>query len=430
MKYFACCLMTFVSAYCFAQSPQYPFPHHTVYTASAIKPANYSQAQLDQQVKDFYNNWKAKYLKQGCVSSQYYIWYNDNGDNGNAITVSEAIGYGMVIEALMAGYDANAKTYFDGLYNWYHLHPSSVNSTLMDWQQKQAGCASIGNDAATDGDIDAAFALLLADKQWGSSGSINYLQAALNIINAIKASEVYATSHALQLGDWAHTDSKYKSGTRPSDFMYDHLRSFQQATGDNTWNNVLNECYSLINIMQQNFSPATGLIPDFIQKTDATPSPAPPNYLEGKTDDDYNYNSCRVPWHLGCDFVLNNDSRAKTACDKINSWLRTTANNNSHKIRSGYKLNGSNLAGNNYEDLSFIAPFAVSAMVSSNNQAWLNDLWTNIIGVNINRDGYYGNTIKMICMIIISGNMWTPESILEKKSSQPDAVIPYSYVVK
>lgn len=394
-----------------AQTPKYPFPAHTVYANGTIKPNNYTQKQLDQQVKNFYDKWKARYIKAGCVAGQYYIWYNDNGDNGNAITVSEAIGYGMVITPLMAGYDTSAKKYFDGLYAWYKTHPSNVNPTLMNWQQK-TGCISIGNDAATDGDLDAAFGLLLADKQWGSNGAVNYLQAAKDIINAIKQSEVYAIANSLQLGDWAHTDRKYKNGTRPSDFMYDHLRCFKNAVNDTTWTSVLNECYTLVNDMQQNFSQTTGLIPDFIIGTGGSPQPALANYLESANDGAYYYNSCRTPWHLGCDFVLNGDSRAKVASDKINTWIQSTTGGNSHKIKSGYKLDGSNINGNNYEDLSFIAPFGVSAMVNSNNQAWLNDIWSNVIGVtNLNRDTYFGNTIKMLCMIIMSGNMWAPNHL-------------------
>ena len=403
-------LALLLSVQCMGQN--YPFPHHTAYAAGTIKPTNYTQPQLDQQVRNFYDQWKQRYIKKGCVSPQYYVWYNDDSSEGNAITVSEAIGYGMIIEPLMAGYDAKVKKYFDGLFLWYKNHPSSVNPTLMDWQQQQTNCLSIGNDAATDGDLDAAFGLLLADKQWGSAGSINYFQEAKNIINAIKASEVYAASNALQLGDWAHTSTKYKDGTRPSDFMYDHLRCFQQATGDNVWTNVLNECYALVNNMQTNCSSVTGLLPDFIQKTDATPVPAVPKYLESKWDGNYYYNSCRTPWHLGCDYVLNGDARAKTAADKMNTWIKNVTAGNSLNIRSGYYLDGSNLRGNNYEDLSFIAPFGVCAMTNSNNQAWLNDIWSNMIGVtNLNRDSYFGNTIKMICMIIISGNMWAPNNV-------------------
>ena len=56
----------------------------------------------------------------------------------------------------------------------------------MSWQQCDNGTALIDGanegsmtggycDSATDGDMDIAYALLLADKQWGSSGDIVYL---------------------------------------------------------------------------------------------------------------------------------------------------------------------------------------------------------------------------------------------------------------
>lgn len=136
------------------QKANYPFPQHTVYATGSIKPNNYTQSQLDNQVKNFYDKWKERYIVQGCVTNQYYIWYNDLGYDGNNICVSEGQGYGMVITAIMAGYDANAKKYFDGLYRWYKAHPSNINPVLMNWRQKKQNCASNGNDAATDGDED------------------------------------------------------------------------------------------------------------------------------------------------------------------------------------------------------------------------------------------------------------------------------------
>jgi endo-1,4-beta-D-glucanase Y len=391
----------------------YPFPQHISYATGTIKPNTFTQIQLDNEVKSFYDKWKARYLKQGCDTAQYYIWYNDLGYDGNELCVSEGHGYGMVIEAMMAGYDNAAKRYFDGLYRWYKAHPSSVNPLLMNWRQRKKDCASDGDDSATDGDEDIAFGLLLADKQWGSNGAINYLAEAKKIIDAVMQSEVYTqASYATQLGDWSHTSSTYKDGTRPSDFMLDHYRPFKDATGDKNWKKVLNECYSLIDVIQTNFSSTSGLMPDFIQHTDGSPIPVAANYLEGKWDGNYNYNSCRTPWRIGCDYLLNADSRSKTASDKINAWIKTAANNDPHNIHSGYYLNGDPLPNSNYEDLSFIAPFGVSAMVNASNQSWLNALWSYIIGVaNLKRDGYYGNTIKMQCMIIMSGNWWTPNIV-------------------
>lgn len=78
----------------------------------------------------------------------------------------------MLITAYMAGHDADAQTYFDGLYRFYKAHPSSIDPALMAWQQAKDSSGNIvdtsGSDAATDGDMDIAYALLLADKQWAA----------------------------------------------------------------------------------------------------------------------------------------------------------------------------------------------------------------------------------------------------------------------
>ncbi|KHF35574.1 Endoglucanase precursor [Paenibacillus sp. P1XP2] len=205
-------------------SPNKPFPQHTTYTSGTIKPNNVSQSAMDSAVQSKWNSWKAAYLKP-AGTGKYYVKYDSNGD-----TVSEAHGYGMLATVLMAGYDSNAQTYFDGLYKYYKEHPSDNNPYLMAWKQNSSFQNIEGADSATDGDMDIAYSLLLADKQWGSSGSINYLQAAKNIINAIMESDVNQTQWTLRLGDWA-TDSKYKDATRPSDFMLNHMKLSRPQPG-------------------------------------------------------------------------------------------------------------------------------------------------------------------------------------------------------
>ncbi|WP_310556846.1 glycosyl hydrolase family 8 [Flavobacterium sp.] len=389
-----------------AQTPSFPFPKHTTYTTGTIKPNNFTQIQLDNQVKSFYDSWKTTYLKPHCTDpSQYYIEFSATGNK----CVSEGQGYGMVIVAYMAGYDVNAKTEFDGLYKWVKQHPSNINPLLMNWRQGSS-CQSIQNDAATDGDLNIAFALLLADKQWGSTGIINYLQDAINIINAIKTSSLFLPTNSVKLGDWA-TGNNYANDTRSSDLMTSHFRTFQDVTSDITWTNVLEKSFSIINTIQTNNSAISGLLPDFIENCDSTPIPAVPGFLEGPNDGFYAYNACRVPWNLGVDYALYGDVRAKTACDKINIWLKSTTSNNINNIQSGYKLDGST-NGQNYRHLAFMAPFTVGAMVNASNQTWLNNLWSYLVNAPIDNfgNGYYGDVIKMYSMIIVSGNYWAPQS--------------------
>lgn len=406
-----------------AQSPAFPFPQHSTYTAGAIKPTVATQAAMDKQVRQFYDKWKMRYLVSGCDPGQYYVFYNYEGfaDPSNAICVSEGQGYGMLITAFMAGYDVNAKIYFDGLYQYYKAHPSIIDPDLMAWQQI-TGCEDVPDaDAATDGDMDIAYALLLAHAQWGSTGAIDYLSEAVNIINAIYNSEINHNNQTVKLGDWVSgSTSPMAYSTRSSDFMPDHFRSFYAATGDNNWNLTTDRCYTIINTIQVNNSPATGLIPDFIRHTNTTSVPANANFLESPFDGDYYYNACRDPWRLATDYLIYGDTRAFTALTQINTWIKSKTASTPANIKSGYDLDaGTVLAGSNYNDLSFQAPFAVSACISNTNQAWLNSLWNYMKTVPVTRDGYYGNSIKLLSLIVITGNWWAPDPALFRKVSDP-----------
>ena len=382
----------------------HPFPNHTVYFGNYIIPSNYTQTQLDTQTQLFYDDWKLAYLKNDCGNTNEYYVFSGNG----AKNVSEAQGYGMLITAYFAGYDPNAQTFFDGLYRFYKSHPSNINSNLMDWQQISCNDSpSSDDDAASDGDIDIAFALLLAHYQWGSNGTVNYLSEAQTLINAIMQDEINQTTWSVKLGDWSDaSDPNYFYGTRPSDFITDHFNTFSCL--NNYWNNVRDTCYSLIENIQLNYSLTTGLIPDFIVNVNTNPSPAGANYLEDITDGFYSYNACRVPWRLGTDYLINGEVRAQTAINKINTWLITTTGGNVSSISNGYELNGT--AQFNWNDATFIGPFTVGAMLETTNQTWLNNLYDELLLKNdlVNGD-YYSNTIKLLSMIVISGNYWTPE---------------------
>ena len=411
-------MLLWLSLNVFAQ--HYPFPQHTVYKTH-IRPGNYTQEQLDEQVRTFYDAWKNKYLINGCESNQYYVFF----DEGNTVTVSEAMGYGMMIVPLMAGYDPEARMIFNGLFRYYKAHPSHVTPYLMAWKQI-TGCIDAGGpDSATDGDIDIAFGLLLAHAQWGSQGTINYFQEALLIIHDIMgetaaAGDINQDYYSVKLGDWVDGGS-YMTGTRTSDFIMDHFRAFACAVKDTSWNQVTDECYTLINTMQTDYSPETGLLPDFIVNIDEEPAPAPPDYLEGDLDGNYSYNACRDPWRIATDYLINGDERAREAVLKINRWLIESTGGSANNVYAGYYLDGTHAVG--WSDIAFTAPFAVGAMLDTANQQWLNRLYTKILSANIANGGYYDNTLKMLALITLSGNYWVPScdilnGILEQNAHQ------------
>ena len=322
----------------------------------------------------------------------------------------------MMIVVLMAGADPNAQTTFDGLYRFYKAHPAKPGNHLMAWAQDK-DCKSTDNSSATDGDMDIAYALLLADKQWGikssskgsgsGSSSINYLQEAQLLIGDIMLYEINKKSYTILLSNGSDGDSDDYCDTRSSDFMPSHFRAFKAATDDVRWDKVIANNYCLFTKMQNKYSPDVGLLPDFIRHVNHNPHPARAHYLESKYDGYYNYNACRVPWRIATDYLLYGDARAKTITAKINRWLRGTTQDNPDNISAGYTLAGNDLPDRHFEALSFIGPFAVSAMVDGRNQQWLNSIWDYLLHFKLKDYDYYDNSIKMMDMIILSGNYWT-----------------------
>lgn len=388
----------------FAQQALKPFPQHATYAKGSIKPNHIQQAKLDHLTLIFYEQWKKRYIKPGCHPGEYYVWFERKG---NKQSVSEGQGYGMVITALMAGADPAAKQTYDGLYQYYHAHPGN-HPYLMAWAQKK-NCKDLDKSSATDGDMDIAYSLLLADKQWGSNGAINYLKEAQKMIAAIMQHEINPKTYSILLSDAIEYDSKDYFDTRSSDFMPAHFKAFEKATNDKRWGKVISNTYKLFDHMEQTYSPDAGLIPDFIQHINEKPIPAKAHYLESPYDGYYNYNACRVPWRIATDYLLTGDLRAKAINDKINRWIRETTQNKPDNISAGYTLAGNDIKHRYFEALSFIGPFAVSAMVDKKNQQWLNDVWDYLVNFKLKDYDYYDNSIKLMDMIILSGNYWQPQ---------------------
>ncbi len=395
-----------------AAAELYPFGSHPMsYAPGTIRPNHVSQTALDQHVRDFYDAWKMRFLRQTCGAGRWVVATETDAAN---LTVSEGHGYGMMLMALMAGHEPNARQIFDGMFDYFRAHPTEFHDHLMAWYQNDA-CATPADshDSASDGDLDIAFALLLADRQWGSCGTINYLLEAQHVLNDIKDGELDASGQYVLLGDWVGPSGSatYYASTRTSDFMPDHTRSFGAATGDATWTALRDRTYQIVDALQSGFSPSTGLLPDFVKNPLTAPAPVAGGFLEGANDGRYSYNACRDPWRLGVDAIVSNEPRAKLAVQKINTWIRSATGNDPANIKSGYRLDGTMIGGADYLSMAFVAPLGVGAMVDGSNQAWLNDVWDLVVDTPAATDGYYENTLKLLAMITMSGNLWAPERV-------------------
>ena len=371
------------------------------YTAP-IKPSGYTGSEIANQVDDYYTYWAATYLKVGTDTSWYYVAGEANGDtpdswNGVAAkATSEGHGYGMIITALM-----NRQTEFDGLYNMYSAFPSTGNPNLMSWIIPENEDTSLLSDSASDGDIDIAYSLLLADKKWGSTGSIDYKAEALRIIDAIMESEISHSTWRVLLGDW---DSDNLS-TRPSDWIPDHFRAFKDASEDTRWDKVITALYDERMDIFNTYAASTGLMPDFV--VNDPPEPAPPDFLEGQHDGDYYYNACRVPWRIACDYVLygspETGKKAKITVKTMEDWIVKETSGNPDAVKAGYTLKGKALA--DYSEGCFTAPFVAGAAADPSFQSFLDNGWDKI---RAGKSNYFNDTITMLVLLLVSGIWQAP----------------------
>jgi len=377
-----------------------PFPQNGNFPFYGLRPTNYTQAQLNSAVTNYYFYWKSNYLAPSTrVPGDFKVNFDGTGK-----TVSEAMGYGMLITVYMAGADPAAKTCFDGLNRFRKWYPSDINPALMCWQIP-ASEADTADDCATDGDLDMALALLLAYHQWGET---NYLTEATNLINAI-GTYLVRGDFSLRLGDWNSSSGQ----TRLSDFMPAHCRSFYLATGNALWTNAEAKCYSILEQLQTNSAPATGLFPDFSVVTNNVWMPAAPNFLESPHDGEFYYNSCRTPWRIGWAASLNNDDRPRRILSRFMSWT-VSHHAAPGNFRAGYKLDRSSFTGNNYDTACFISPTGVAAMTTTN-QAWLNATFTY---AKNKQESYYEDSVSLLCMLVMSGNAWLPVSNIAPRLTQ------------
>jgi len=383
----------------------YPFGARLVPYAAGIRPTQ-SSATMDSLLKKHYDAWKAHAVVSAgsIVAGGYAVKFS----NTAYLAVSEGMGYGMLLAVLFAGHDPQARVLFDGLLAVvrarpaYAVTPHDPNGKyLMDWRLHANGTSAGEGWNAMDGDEDIAMALLMADKQWGSAGTWNYLQEARNTIAALKSWNMKpdGTTKGLKTPDVSRT----------SDYMIGHFRAFRTATGDAFWDTAITRAYDLANRMQTVYSPGVGLLPDFVVATNtATPYPSPGFMGDfNEHENKYWWNACRNPWRYSSDYLLSGDTRWKTVTARMIDFFRaemTKAGGDVTAIGTGYTLAGLQVTGG--DSGAYHGPICAGACIDASYQSFLDTMW-NWNAANLTT-GYYDGEIQLLSLVVASGNWWTP----------------------
>lgn len=180
--------------------------------------------------------------------------------------------------------------------------------------------------------------------------------------------------------------------TRSSDFMLSHLKAFADATGDARWLKIRDRTYDIMNDIRQRYSAKTGLMPVFWVTSAMVSTRGMQRVIRGA----WRWTNCSMA------------SRVPASLIPLNQWARKITRDNPERFADSYGLGGRTLPDHGNNSLAFISALGVSARIDSGNQQWINAIWNDMAGQTITDDDYYGNTLKLLSMVVLSGHWKEP----------------------
>lgn len=348
---------------------------------AAVQPRKYAcgasiapdQAAADAEVRASYRRWREDWTTRRGAHGLLRVRAGPQLDDA---TVSEGIGYGMLLAAYL-----DDRPTFDQL--WAYAQRYRNARGLMAWLIDADGSKPDGSGtAATDGDEDMAFALLVAHGRWGG-----YRADAARLISALLEHTVEPGTYVPKPGDtWGGSEV-----TNPSYFAPAYYKAFAAFTGDSTWIRVADSSYRILHQVAAKSGAGTGLQPDWTTAAGDTVR------IEAGRDYEYGYDATRVPWRLAMDATWNCDQRALWHLQRMNTFFRRVGVEN---LRDGYTIEGRPTG--RWHTGSFVAPAAAAALTASD-PAYRLSAWRET--VKLRATGYYHDSLRLLSLLLASGNM-------------------------
>jgi endo-1,4-beta-D-glucanase Y len=366
----------------FGQTAQFPFPQNVVY------PHGSSQSTItDAKATDWYNKWKTAFI-QSCPSKG--LMPMDTDDNAAKV---EAMGWAMIASAYMGD-----KETFDGLYQFYNANLNARAGGMMVWK---VTCQNIPDNegSATDGDLDVAFALVVASWQWGG----DYLEEAKKVITKCEQLIITCNNGGPNGGPIRSLAGGYSGGpygggcnsyTDLSYYTPAFFRVFAEVSGKDLWNQLAEDTYIHLG---RNAHATTGLISDWQNVNTGVPAVGPSGQEHDKT---YRHDASRVAWRLSLDYLWNGDERAKEWLTKVTSWVVNTLGVDN--LKEGHNIDGS-VTNSQSAGMAFLGSFAVGSL--ANDDAAVRSALISKIATRDDSYWYHRHTGNMY-LLAITGNMW------------------------
>jgi len=342
------------------------------------------------EIKTIYDNWKRDYV-ENCGDNMARVKFDNPGE-----TVSEGIAYSM----LLAAYAAD-KDLFNRLWAFYKNHRNS--NGVMHW--RISGCNSVtGQNGATDAELDAAMALIVANHQWPNTTSPhNYKTDAVALINAIKNHEVNKSDFTFENGDMWKPNCRNPSYQAPGYARIFKVFMAENGQADNAfWDNVVARTEQLF---VNNAHSTSGLSTNW-----ATPSgpPSPNCSGSGTAPDKFGYDACRAPWRQATNYIWFGAaaSSMQTIVNRqADFWI---SQGGATSVSGGDNRNhdGSGSGDHNGAFVGMVGAMSLAASNTQAHQSFCDAIYTR--NKSVSSPAYFSKILQMLGLFVQTGNFWNP----------------------
>lgn len=372
---------------------RFPFPHD-----QRLRHLSYPRDASAEDARAAFMRWRAEIVTSDGARGFLRTRRPDTPDGQANSTVSEGIAYGMIIAVMF-----DEQALFDGF--WSYARCFLNKSGLMDWYIAPDGSHPLGVGAASDADEDMAWALLMAERQWGGRGSLSetYLSTAQRLIDAIFSTEVDQKEWPdmfLPGDDW-----RGKNVFNPSYFAPNQFRLFGEATGNMSgWQRVIDRGYEImeLSLSPENGNEHNGLVPAWCDAS-GKPVEAFPGAMRN-----YQYDSARTPFRMIQDWACAEDPRARAYLSRISPFF---AGIGARDIVDGYTLDGRPAPDprsppGNPGSAVFVGCAAAGAMHDPKYQTFIDEAYARVrTGELLARSRYYNHCWTVLSLLMLSGNL-------------------------
>jgi hypothetical protein len=376
-----------------AYTINFPFPQAGIITNFGIRPSLYTQAQMNAQCVAALEDWVKYWITETNCPAGSARPHMGPGPGLPSYaeaygTLSEFIGWGMIVCVLMDNAQNRTRHLFELLNNFRKAYTNQYG-LMMSTIKFHNPMDSYNRDSATEADENMAMALVMAHYQWGSDGETDYLSEALDLLNNISTHLVERPANVLKpAATWGGSDL-----LDPCYYDSIYYPLWFTLTGDSTWTKLDEHYRFLVTYFCNTYG--TGLLPDWC-RADGTDTGIPYKpYL-------YSYDAHQVPIKWAIHYAWYGTSKTEVfanAAELFCDWQEREADGDFGSLYDIYTLDG-RPAG------TFrMGPMGAAGIISAAHRDIVNYTYQSVLNMDSSASYNWGGALgKVSQLLILSGN--------------------------